>query len=375
MSQDPKQNPENEWADPYEDDIQGDSGQEPAGDSDANDQVSDAPDANETPADEQAQPDTDGEQTADDVPAGDADPAPSAGEQDAAQPQWSQSLLEAAGLPNAEVAKQQFGTPKALENAVRLMDARAVQIGQHFSQVPPTAPQQPPHPQWQQQGPPIQQPQQPTNEPAAGDDEFKMPDPPEGEEWDEATTSLVKSLHSQFNSKWKQQQELLSQQQQFINSHLQQQQQAQLQQYVQEFDGFVNALPETWAPVLGKGSGFEMAAKNPQSPQLQARVHLDNVAKQLQAGRQAQNLPPLSRNDLLDRALRVAFPQQHEENIRSEVETEVSKRQRMVTNRPTVRGSRSNLSPEEAAAQKADRWFQDRGLSGPPAESFQYDEV
>jgi hypothetical protein len=185
----------------------------------------------------------------------------------------------------------------------------------------------------------------------------------------------VKSLNDSFNAKLKQQQELLAQQQQFINSNLQQQQQAQLQQYVQEFDGYVNNLPDTWGPILGKGSGFEMAAQNPQSPQLQARVHLDNVAKQLQAGRQAQNLPALSRRDLLDRALRVAFPQQQENIVRAEVEGEVSKRQRMVTNRPTVRGNRSNLTPEESAAQKADQWFQSRGLSGPPAESFEYDEV
>jgi hypothetical protein len=147
-----------------------------------------------------------------------------------------------------------------------------------------------------------------------------------------------------------------------------------LANYVAEFDGFVNELGDEWTDVLGKGDGPTMARENPDNSQVQARVHLDTVSRQLEYGRQQQGLPPLPRAQLLERALRVAFPQNQEQTIRKQVESQVVSRQRLKTNRPgnTIR---RQSSPEEAAIARTQKWYEDRGLAADAMDDLEYDEI
>ena len=278
------------------------------------------------------------------------------------EPEFDPSLLAAAGLASAEEAKVQFGTPKALENAVRLIDMRSVGVAeaalaQHLAaqtrQTPPTPQQQ------------IQ-----TITPASAP-EFKMPDPPEGEEWDNATIALFKGLHDQFAQRLDAQKAEIEAAKAFQAQLAIEREQHELRRYVDEFDSFVNKLGDDWKPLLGEGSGFQLKKD---SLQLRNRVQLDSISKQLAFGRSAQGLPELSKEDLLTRALRVAFPQKQEQQVRQKVEEEVANRSRMLTNRPTSKATKGKTG-EQAAASYAEEWYNKRGMQALPNDDFEYDTI
>lgn len=293
--------------------------------------------------------------------------------------EWDAALLQAAGLEESE-ARAQFDSPEALENAVRLWDLRAVKWAQEqeeaasrqFSEQPDPAQQQPP-----------QQPQRREVEEQTPDlideEELELPELPDGEEWDDETVAVVQSLANHFNAKFQaavEQMEAkfrgeLEQTSQITQAWLEQQAQETLANYVAEFDGFVNELGDEWTDILGKGDGYKLPQD---SQELQNRVHLDTVSRQLQQGREANGLPPLSRRQLLDRALRVAFPQNQEKVLRKQIEGDVAKRQKLKTNRPgnTVR---RQSTPEEQAISHVEKWYQDRGLTPTMGDEFEYDEI
>lgn len=267
-------------------------------------------------------------------------------------------LLQAAGLDEKE-AREQFGSPKALENAIRLIDARSIQAAKSaLTQVT-----QPP-------APPLQQ--KPQEIPAEVDAEFKMPEPPEGEEWDESTVELVKHLNEQFSRKLEQQKRELEEQRLATQEFLAEKRTQELKRYVDEFDGFVNKLAEPWKKVFGAGSGYDL---NPNSAEFKSRVQLDETVKQLAFGRSQQGLPPLPQDELMSRALRVAFPQQQETAIRKQVEKEVSERKSMTTNRPTGRAGGKQVVGVDAAAATAEKWYRERGMSSLPSDDFEYEDI
>lgn len=300
------------------------------------------------------------DETADDVPAGETgdEPADAGETQVTPEPEFDPTLLAAAGLATADEAKILFGTPKALENAVRLMDARSVAVAQQAT-TPPAAPPAP-----------VEQ-QKPL--PAAGTKpEFQMPTPPEGEEWDEATVALVQGLQTQFAEQLAKQQAVIEAQAKQTESILQERKAFEVRRYVEEFDGFVNALPDEWNDTLGKGSGFELSKD---SVAMKARIQLDQTAKLLADGRAAQGQPPLAMNELLSRALRVAFPQKQEQAVRKQVEQEVIKRENLKTARPTGRTGAKPKSGVDAAAEYAEKWYSKRGMANLPTDDFEYDSI
>lgn len=280
------------------------------------------------------------------------------------EPEFDPILLKAAGLATADEAKTQFGSPKALENAVRLLDAKAVTVAQDVIR------QQQAHEEAERR---VAKEVEQRETAAHETPKFEMPKPPEGEEWDEATVALVQGLQSQFSQQFEEQRQLLAQQQTVIQQVVQEKQQADLRRYVDEFDGFVNELDsKTWAPVLGKGSGFGLKRD---SQELKNRAQLDMVASQLAFGRQQQKLEELPRRELLSRALRVAFPEKQEQALRKEVEQEVMQRQKLITNRPTAKVSAPVKSGASAAASRAEAWYAQRGMASLPADEFEYDEI
>lgn len=306
---------------------------------------SDKQDKNETPPAEEK------------VPAGEAAAQKSEGGKE--EPQFDTELVTAAGLRSVDEAKELFGTPKALEAAVRLMDQRSILVASEQQRY--VAPAQPTT-QTQSKIPDVSDP---------GD--FKMPDPPEGEEWDDATVAVVKSLHAHFDAKFKAQQESLQKQQEVTEQFVQDRQSQELRRYIDEFDGFVEQLGDDWKATFGKGSGFEL---DPKGIHLQNRVVLDQASKNLATGRKAQGLPELSQPELLKRALRVAFPQQQETEIRKKVTEEVVNRQKLITPRPGGKVSKpQHKTGEAAAAGFAERWYAERGMASAPFDDVDPDGI
>jgi hypothetical protein len=199
-----------------------------------------------------------------------------------------------------------------------------------------------------------------------------MPEPPEGEEWDEATVVLVRSLQKQFSSQLQAQQAAIDAQQKQTEAILNERKEVETRRYVEEFDGFVNQLPDDWKDTLGKGSGFDLPSD---SVHMKARIYLDQTARLLSDGREQQGQPPLPMNELLSRSLRVAFPQKQEQAVRKQVETEVAKRQSLKTARPTGRTAGKPKSGSDAAADHAEKWYAKRGMLNLPMDEFEYDEV
>lgn len=303
------------------------------------------------------------QQAEDSVPAEDA---AASGDDAGDEPAFDQDLLDAAGI-TAEQAQSQFGTPEALENAVRLIDQRFFAVGQ-------AALQQQQQPVQTQQPQPTQ-PQRPDAQPAPPQiPTFELPKPEGAEDWDPDTKALVeaqnKFYHQQFDRLRQEMGVKLGEQAQAVQAMLQERQQVLEHQYVQEFDGFCNDLGDSWKGLLGEGSGYEMPKE---SLQFQNRAHLDQVAAQLAAGRQAQGQPELPRDVLWKRALNLAFPNQQESAIRQEVTDQVVRRQRLQTNRPSTRKSEP-VRPEDKAAATAEEFFKKRGFSV-QEDDFDYETV
>lgn len=299
--------------------------------------------------------------TDDEVPVGDVVEPEAKGEDQ--EPEFDPALIAAAGLASVEEAKVQFGTPNALANAVRMLDERAVRAAEDALRfhVMTQGRQHVP-------APVVRQDQMNLPDPAA---EFQMPPPPAGEEWDDATIALFKGLHDQFNAKLKAQRHEIEATKIFQQQLADERRSHELRRYVEEFDSFVNNLGDDWKPLLGEGTGFELPK---QSLALKNRVHLDTVAKQLQFGRQQQNLPELGQNELLSRALRVAFPQRQEQVVRRQVEEEVSARSKMITARPTSKAG-NKVQGVGSAVSHAEGWYAKRGMAPLPLDEYEYDEI
>jgi hypothetical protein len=361
--------PEDIYADPSDDLALENTDVTPTEGSAENADTVAADDAQETtdalPEDDVTQ---DTEYSADDVPADDNP------EQDApADSGFDAALLQAVGLEESQ-AKSQFGTPEALRNAVRLLDQQSVSLGAQLLQQQNA--QQHAQQQVQQQAPPpaqqVQQPQQSqTPTPDNANQGFKLPELPDDEEWGDEVKAAFESLNAHFEAKFAHQQQVIDQQRQATEQFLLEKQRASQSNYVEEFDSFVNNLGKEWDGVLGKGSGSEM---DPNSLQINNRIHLDQVANQLAMGQQAKGLPPLPKSDLLNRALGIAFPDQQEQAVRKQVVQEVEKRQRMKTNRPGS-SMKKQLSGEEIATSYADKWYAKQGLDALPGDEFEYDEI
>lgn len=224
------------------------------------------------------------EQPADELPVGDATQSgDEPGQEEQAEPEFDAALLASIGMEESQ-AKAQFGTPEALKNAVRLVDQNAMQIAwqQEQQQLPPEQ-----HQQVDEQGQ-----EQQTNIPGPrSPDEFQLPEPSDGEEWDDDVYSIVEALNSHWSAKLDAVQQELDTQRQHTESFLESQQQEAAIQYVEAFEARVNALGDEWTELLGKGDGREMPID---SPHVQNRLHLDSVTKLIAKGHAAQGRPPRS---------------------------------------------------------------------------------
>ena len=252
-------------------------------------------------------------------------------------------LLNAAGLTETE-ATEQFGTPDALSNAIRMLDTRFVNAGsQQFAS------------QQQQQ----QQQIVPKKEAKSPGGQFEMPAPPEGEEWEESTKTIFKSMAEQYSAELAKRDSDIEAQAQATLALLEQSDAATNQQYIEKFDGFVNGLGDEWAPLFGKGGGSSLA---PDSMQLQNRFALDETAAQLAAGREIHGQPPLQFDELMARSAMVAFPDFNARTVEQNIEQKIVDRGNMKTARPSQRRA-AQLTPTEKASQTAVDMYQKAGMT------------
>lgn len=266
------------------------------------------------------------------------------------EPEFPPGLLQAAGITE-EQAKRDFGSADALRSAVRMLDSRFVQAGQaynHFYSQP--YPQQPATQAPAQAAPQVQQTQ---------NGEFVLPKPEGAEDWDDDTKALFDHFNKHYRDELGRRDVQLNEQRQILQAMLNEQERGRQQQYVRHFDQFVEALGEDWKSVFGTGAGWEL---NHNSIPFQNRVKLDLTASQLAAGMQAQGFQTPSQDELLARALFIAFPEQQSQQIRRQTAQQVmgQQRQRLMTNRPTQRRSRP-VNAAAKAAQTVEDWFRSRG--------------
>lgn len=299
------------------------------------------------------------------VPASVATPPP------AAPPEFPQHLLDQAGVTAAEAAVH-FGTPDQLEKSIRMLDARALQLGQNYltqqyveAHVPPPQQQPPAAPAFQPQVPAA-----PAAPPAGDVDDLELPPPVTGGVWDPETIQLVKVLDQRYRNQMAARDAAIAQQQQAMAAILDQQQSVAQERYVHEFDGFVGGLGDTWKPVFGVGSGHAIPQN---SILMNNRVHLDNTARAVAAGLAMQGRPIPPREQLWARALSMAFPDVQQQAVRQEVVQQVETRQQQFTARPTHRRS-SPMTREDKASQSVEKWFADRNM-GVALDDFDDSEV
>lgn len=271
-------------------------------------------------------------------------------DEDTSDSTFAPELLAAAGYTEAE-AKTLFSSPQALANAISLADRRLIQDGARLVDASKTT-------------------KDTLTETVDSSEEFQLPEPTEATEWSEDTKKLVAALNKRYETELSRRDAMLKQQQEQLKAIAARHEQAERQQYVQEFDTFVTALGDEWKDTFGSGSGLTLA---PNSLALQNRVHLDNTARHLAAALESrgQTLPP--RAELLVRALRAAFPEKHEAQLERKVTERVAQRNRMLTERPTHRRSQK-LTGEEVAAKGVEDFYRSKGISV-MEDDFNYTEI
>lgn len=265
---------------------------------------------------------------------------------------FAPELLAAAGL-DEETATAQFGTPEALQAAVRMLDTQAVLEGRRAAQ---PAPQPQPQPLPQE----YQTPQAPAVQPQGSDEYgFQLPPTASGEDWDDDTKTLVTALNAQTQKLLSARDAQIQQQQQAMQQYQAQQQQRNQQQYIEQFDGIVNELPEEWAPLLGQGRIFELS---PQSMPFQNRVHLERTMTALQDGHARAGRAAMPFDELMVRALPVAFPDHHKAAVTHQVVEAVQQQQNKMSARPGRR-KESQMTPQQRAVRSAESWYQQNNMS------------
>lgn len=309
----------------------------------------------EAPAETQETPETPETEAVDVQPADDAEP-----EAPVTDDGFPSELLRQTGL-TPQQAKAAYGTAENLRNAILEWDKRFVEAGrQQLEQH--QRPQQPPT-NWQQYPPQYQQqPQHPPQQQQMPNQLRIQLDP---EKWDKETQSLVDQIQAHNAQIILQQQQQIRNLQDAVGSVFAEREALSNRRYVEEFDSYIQKLPEQWKSVFGEGSGYELLNTNPQA--IQNREYLDRIATQLEAGARSYGSVAARKSDILDRALRIAFPNIHDAQIKQDVVRQVQSRSNLVTARPTARQARE-LSAEEKAIAKAKAFYKERGISSTPGE-------
>jgi len=259
------------------------------------------------------------------------------GEGEAQEFEFSPELLNAAGLTE-EQARADFGTPEAVQAAVRMLDTRFVSSGRQA---------------------------QPAPEQALPDDivveetPWELPPREDGEDWDPDSVKLIEAMNQRTATLLSQRDLQLKQQQEYLSGLVQQQRQSESDRALAEFDGLVNSLPDDWRGLLGTGTAYDL---DPNSLHFNNRMHLEQTMGALQNGNRMAGRATIAQDELMVRALSVAFPEQQQAVVRREVTQDVVQQQRVMTARPTQRREAAK-TPEQAAITNVQAWFNKHNMA------------
>lgn len=257
-----------------------------------------------------------------------------------------EELLRAAGLTEAK-AREEFDSVEDLKDAVLMLDRRAVTRGKELL---------------------ARQPQQPNVEDiVVGDEDTWTPPEPENG-WDDNERQLVTSMTDYFKSQLAKRDEQLKAQQDSMQQFFQEQRQNEQMRSLREFDEMVQALPDEYQLLFGRGY---MADLDPHSMQFDNRAELENTMIALQEGNRLRGRAEIPQDELMIRALGVAFPDVHRQTIRREVVEEVDGRQRMMTARPSHRHAEP-FSPEVKAGLTAQEWYDQHNMSNDDLDNYSF---
>jgi hypothetical protein len=259
--------------------------------------------------------------------------------------EFAPELLNAAGLTE-EQARSDFGTPEAVQAAVRMLDTRFVNDGRQE-----TGAVEPP----------------PTDDIIVEPSPFELPPREDGEEWDPDSVKLIEAMNQRTEQLLAQRDAQIKQQQEYVQNLATQQQQADAARQLEEFDDMVNSLPDDWNGLLGKGTAYDL---EPRGLHFNNRMHLEQTMNALQNGNIRSGRQPIPSDELMVRALSVAFPEQQQAVVRREVVQEVAQRQQVMTARPTQRREAA-VSPVQKAGQTAEEWYRKHNMST----EYDYDET
>ena len=253
---------------------------------------------------------------------------------------FSEELLNAAGI-SMEDAERDFGSPDALQAAVRMLDTRFVNTGREENQQVDATPQQ---------------------EDIIVEDEdttFQMPVREDGDVWDPDTIKLAETLNKANQSALAQRDAQIAKQQEYMEYMAQEQQKAASNQALDAFDGLVNSLPAEWTPLLGRGTAHEL---DPQGLAFNNRMYLEQTMLALQTGNTRSGRSLIPQDELMIRSLSVAFPEAQRAAIRREVTEEVTGQRRLMTARPTQRREQA-ISRDQVAGKGAEAWYRKHNMS------------
>ena len=276
-------------------------------------------------------------------------------------------LLTLSGLSEQQ-AREVFGTPDKLLQAMSDFDRRMFDAGRQLvAGGPPVRPTPPvPAPPQPATTPPVATPPPQPAAPAPATkpplvEPFKLEEP---EEWDATTRKLVEDMNAHWAKQIEKHAQQVMQVQQLLIGTLEMERQRAEQEYVNRFDQMCESLGEDWADVLGKGSGRKL---DPRSTEYQNRVKLDQAMMAVAGAMRQAGHRPLAQDQLFKRSLQFAFPDKFEATIRARLLGQALQRQAQFTIPPTGRTGKA-MTPDERAQAAVRKFLADRGEPVPTLE-------
>ena len=263
---------------------------------------------------------------------------PEEGEDTADEEEFSDELLNAAGLTREQAGKD-FQTQDALSAAVRMLDQRFINQGQQSIQ---------------------SRPADSVQDIVPDSDEWEMPEPDGNEGWDDDTKKLVTAMGTQFKSMLAKRDEQIQAQQNLLTKQIDASRVSEDRRKLHEFDSMVNSLPDEYVPILGRGNAHDLERHG---MHFNNRYHLEKTMLALQEGSRLSGRSEIPQEELMIRSLSVAFPeaQKMQTRIQEDVVDQVHRRQQMMTQRPTQRHQPA-MSPVAKAGQTAEDWYRKHNM-------------
>jgi len=314
---------------------------------------------------------------------------------DDAQGEFPEHLLADAGL-TAEQARQQFGTPEALETALDFHLQKVINAGRQRTQAQPQPTQLPAG--LQGLTPPQQSPQQPlpsqqVPSPQPGDQQGVLPvkgwykpfaevakgmkDPDGDPIYADETIRLIEAMDAhnaaQFDALAGALGPMVVRTHQGFQQFAAERAQQAIEQHYQSMEGRFAELGDDWADTFGKGDARAMIQANAADPHVQARVKVAETMEAIKQGRARMGLNPLDDDTLFQQALRADFNPKLQDLHQRGIQTKRAGRDNLRTMRPTQRKTPAR-SQNERTLQAVESMLQKRGRTlGPPSEEAMID--